>query len=65
MYCLETASEEDGTPALLRDCNENNSNQVLNIINFYMQCKVDFIILTLDNGGLTHIHFSVEKTGCC
>ena len=63
MYCLETASEEDGTPALLRECNENNSNQVLNII--YMQCKVDFIILTWDNRGLTHIHFPIEKSGCC
>lgn len=26
--CLETASEEDGTPAVLLECDENNSNQV-------------------------------------
>lgn len=48
MFCLETASEEDGTPALLRDCNENNSNQVLNIT----QCNIDFIIWTVNNRGL-------------
>lgn len=47
MFCLETASEEDGTPALLRDCNENNSNQVLNIT----QCNIDFIIWTVNNRG--------------
>ena len=27
--CLETASEEDGTPAVLLECDEKNSNQVL------------------------------------
>ena len=60
MYCLETASEEDGTPALLRECNENNSNQVLNII----QWNIDFIIWTwpVNNRGLTDIHCHSEKT---
>ena len=28
--CLETASEEDGTPALLLNCDESNTNQVIN-----------------------------------
>ena len=26
--CLETANEEDGTPALLLNCDESNTNQV-------------------------------------
>lgn len=60
MYCLETASEEDGTPALLRECNENNSNQVFNII----QCTVDFIIWTVNNWQATDIHCNLEKIDC-
>lgn len=27
-FCLETANEKEGTPALLRECDEQNSNQV-------------------------------------
>ena len=49
MYCLETASEETGTPALLQECNENNSNQVLSIIRW----KVDVIIWTVYNWEVT------------
>lgn len=60
MYCLETASEENGTPALLQECNENNSNQVLNII----QWKVDFIIWTVKSRGSNDIHSYLEKIDC-
>lgn len=47
IFCLETASEEDGTPAVLRECDENNSNQVHKIIQWKICIRHNYMDIDL------------------